>query len=157
MANYKNAIHDKLIEDFQAFQFEGGQTMFDSVRKAFYTLQGARDCLIVPGDPGVEVIGNTSDDRFYTFTAVTMEEYEASASQAEMDTRIARLGNIEDRILDYLQKVPNSLDGAVDGVTVYKINVSPSRYEYQMDSDGASVVLYIQFVVHTLLTPQLLG
>ena len=153
----RKEVHDQIITDFSGFTFSGGAPMFSQVVKALgndITAQSGT-CLISLDSPSVDIIGNTSDDRILGFSAFYIE-FLQSASQSQVIDRVDRISNVEDRILDYLQKEPSDLRGAVSGVDIYKVRVTPSTYSEDQTEHGIVLTLTIRFQVHILLTPQLL-
>lgn len=154
-------IHDKLITDFAAFEFEGGATMFNNVQK-FYpkSSMGALDCLIVP-DSNLETVeglsaGNTQTTREYAFRAVVVEVLEETDTTAEGSLKYSRLMNVTDAILDYVQKEPSNLRawGISNDIQIFKTRIRNVRYDTERSESGYVVFLEVIFGVFLNVVPQ---
>ena len=155
-------IHDKLITDLSALTFEtGGGTLFGNVKKFYATgTMAGRDCLIVPDSNDETVVGqsagNTQTTREYGFKAVTIEVLEASDTDAIGAMKYSRLINIQDVLLNYLQKEPSNLNawGNTNGISIYKIRVRPVRWDTQASESGYVALMEISFGVYLNIIPQ---
>lgn len=154
-------IHDKLITDFSAFQFEGGNTMFNNVKK-FYAASSVKplDCLIIP-DTNQETVqgqsaGNSQTTREYAFRAVVIEQIEATDSDTEGSLKYSRLMNIQDEILDYLQKEPSNLRswGQTNNIQIFKNRVTQVRFDTVESESGYVVMLDVLFGIFLNVVPQ---
>lgn len=156
----RKEIHDKLVTDFSSLQFEGGNALFTSVKKIRRTNPTSTECILMKADLVEEISGNTETDRIYGFVAIIEEFIESSISQTEADKKIDRLSNIEDKILNYLQKEPNNLRAWGQSqnplIEIFKIRVMPSRHQEAITEKGYAVGLVIPFTVYVLNVPQLL-
>lgn len=152
----KKEIHDKLITDLTALTFNGTTPIFTTVKKALYAFQDELDCLLIPGDPDNQVSGQSTDIRSYAFSLLVREFLENANNQTELDLKIDRLSNIEDKVLDYLQKLPNPINTSLSGINVMQILVSPCRYDYASNERGVEINLVVNFAVQVVITPQLL-
>lgn len=157
----RQLIQDKLIVDFIALTFEGGNTIFNNVRKFFATdSMESLDCLIIPDSNQEQTsglsAGNTQTTREYAFRAIVVEHIEAAATEEEGTLKYSRIGNIEDAILDYLQKEPSNLNswGNTNNLAIFKIRVTNVRYETVQSEAGYVVLLDILFSVFLNVIPQ---
>lgn len=158
-------IHDKLITDFKTFTFEGGSTMFANVEKYFAIgSMDSGDCLITP-DSNNEIVegqsaGNTATTRIYAFRATVVEFLESTTSNADGSTKYSRLLNIQDKILDYIQKEPSNLNGWGQSqsptIDIFKIRLQQIIFDQQVTEKGYAEVMDVRFNVSLNITPQLL-
>lgn len=153
-------IHDKLISDFKGLKFSNNATIFTNVKKFYVDTMTANDCLIIPDSIPEETTGasagNTATTRAYTFRAVAMEIIESSDTDENGDIKYSRLLNIQDSILDYLQKEPSNLNswGTSNNVNIYKIRVNSVNFDIQQFSSGYGVFLKVNFSVYLNVIPQ---
>lgn len=154
-------IHDKLITDFIALNFADNTDLFVNVKK-FYAANSmkARDCLIIP-DSNSETTegqsaGNFQTTREYAFRAISIENLEETDNDATGSIKYNRLMNIQDTILNYLQKEPSNLNswGATNSIAIYKIRVRPVRWDVQRTESGFSAILDIPFSIFLNVIPQ---
>lgn len=146
----RGLIHDKLITDFAALQFEGGNTLFGNVKKDFRQVaMGSGDCLLLMDDMSQDVQGITTTQRDYGFLWVYMEATEASITDIEAATRISRMANVEDAVVNYLQKIPNNLRawGDTNSIEVVRIAVTNVFYDESKTPDGYQIVQRGRFFV----------
>lgn len=161
MAEIGSKIHDKLLTDFATLTFTGGATCFNSVKK-FYTASswGPRDCVVLPDSTPEEVIGpsagNTQTTRIYTFRAVVYEQIEAAASDSAGSIKYQRLLNIQDALLNYLQKEPSNLNswGSTNSIAIYKIRVNQPRFDTFETEGGWGAILDLNFSIFLNIIPQ---
>ena len=71
------------------------------------------------------------------------ELIETNVDDTEAKRKLDRLMDIEDRILAYLEKVPNNIE-YVNGSHLYRLQVQPSSYSYESSENGLRVYLSIQ-------------
>ena len=154
-------IHDKLITDFAALTFEDATPLFGNVKK-FYrqnSMEG-RDCLILPNSNTENVdgesAGNFQTTRMYGFRMIAIEEIEAADDDDEGAIKYSRLMNIQDTVLDYLQKEPSNLNswGDANSITIYKIRLGSVRWDTQPTEGGYVSLLDIPFTVFLNVIPQ---
>jgi hypothetical protein len=154
-------IYDKLIEDFSNLQFEDGTTIFNKVQK-YYAKDSmeALDCLIIPVSTNEVVTGqsagNTATTRLYAFSAIVVEQLEATDNDVAGGIKYSRLVNIADSILDYLQKEPSNLNswGNANDISIFKIRTDFPRYEVQQTESGYAVYLDVSFTIYLNVVPQ---
>lgn len=154
----RKAIHDKLITDFSNLTHESSSNkLFADTKKYYFEIPtNTPSCRIIPISQGIEVVGNTTDNRAYRFQADIYELIESSATQAEAELKIDRLGNIEDSIVAYLEKIPDNLEHAITGIHVTSIDITNVFYNYEVNESGTVVYLSIAFDINVIITPQLL-
>lgn len=154
-------IHDKLITDFAALQFEGGNTLLNNVKK-FYAASSweSQDGLILPDSTPEQTegnsAGNTATTREYSFRFLAKEEIEATDVDATGSLKYSRLMNIVDAVLDYLQKEPNNLRawGNTNSIDIFKIRITSMRYDTLETEGGYSVIAHVSFSVFVNIIPQ---
>jgi hypothetical protein len=156
-------IHDKLITDFTALKFSDNSALLANVKK-FYaseTMKG-RDGLIMPDSTG-EVVegqsaGNTQTTRSYSFKAIVIEEINATDSDSEGSIKYSRLLNVQDSILDYIQKEPSNLRawGLTNNINIYKNRITNITFDQQLAEQGYIEVMTIRFTIFCNVVPQLL-
>lgn len=155
MSDIRKPIHDKLVEDFSVLTYNGSTSrLFTEVRKAFVDIPARLPvCEISLGEQTAEFSSFNEDERVYSFISTVFDVVDStSISNNSIDTRIDRLSRIEDRIMDYLQKVkPNNLDGAIAGVDLYKITVRSVSYDYLQGNQGMQLIQSIVFDIHVIV------
>ena len=154
----KNEIITELLTDLAALTFVGGINCFGNVKTVYRNNQNPRDAILIPRSTPVVLLGNTSDERIYTFDLSLYEVIESTLSQSESEKRQARINNIEDAILNYLEKEPHNLVNSIvfSNGNITKVRVNSTDQQYVTTEQGISVALSIQFSVYVLITPQLL-
>lgn len=156
--NYRKAVLDKIITDLTALNHDGGSNdLFANVKKIYLEYPTSLPSAIVLNTgTAVEIIGNTSDNRVLDFEINVMELIENSSSQTEAELKIDRLGNIEDVVISYLEKLPNNLENDISGIHIVDLVINTAIYDYQNDERGIMLNLVIPFSVKIILVPQLL-
>lgn len=151
----RNEIHDKIITDFQAFTFSGGGSMFRQVIKGVGsdTTIDSGDIIIGFDQSTEEIYGNSSTIRNYGFVATYFEMIE-NRTEAEIDIISERIGNVEDKILDYLQKEPPNI--TVDGLVIYKVRLGSILPQIIETEAGIGNIVDFRFNVFVELNPKLL-
>ena len=153
-------IHDKLITDFQALKFSNNTNIFNNVKKFFTSSMVSMDCVIMPQSTPEDVqgqsAGNYQTTRMYTYSATVIEQIESSISDTAAGIKYARLENIQDSILDYLQKEPSNLNswGDTNGINVFKIRVNNCDYRIEKAESGYVVALGVIFTIFVNVIPQ---
>jgi dsDNA-binding SOS-regulon protein len=154
-------IHDKLITDFATLTFGDGNITFNNVKK-FYRAesQQALDCLVLP-DTTPEVIvgqsaGNTQTTRQYTYRIIVTESIEEATTDEEGANKYSRILDIQDGLLDYLQKEPSNLNawGQTNNIHIFKIRVNNPRFDRLSTANGYAEVLDLTFTVFVNVIPQ---
>jgi predicted oxidoreductase len=89
---------------------------------------------------------------------VYVEVLESALTVDEAEIRIARSSEIEDRILDYIQKEPSNLNawGQTNSIEVFKMRLINMTEDDVRSKNGYSTVKQLRFDVSVLITPQLL-
>lgn len=157
-------IYEKLITDFGALKFENNTTIFSAVKAFFTKAMDANTCLIIPDLNNEKVdglsSGNTETTREYGFRAVVIEELESTVSDSEALTRYMRMLNIQDSMLNYLQKEPSNLNAwghaQTPSLNIFKIRVANVRCDTQRAENGYVALLDVSFRVSLNVVPQLL-
>jgi len=144
---YKKAIHDKLITDFSALTYSDNKVCFKEVQKIFISFpSGTPSCQILSTEPTVDQSMLQYDKRMYGFSAIFFDYIESNASQSVADDKIDTMSDIEDVVLDYLEKVKNNnLETAISGLKVVDIAVSAGRYSYEDSENGIRIYCSIDF------------
>lgn len=160
--NIGQQIHDKLLVDFGNLEFYNTNTKIFTTVKKFYASGSMHSSngLIIP-DSTPEIVegqsaGNSQTTRVYTFRAIAVEEIEATDSDSEGSLKYSRLLNIQDAILDYLQKEPSNLNawGNTNSIFIFKIRVNNVTYDTQKSETGYVALLDVNFSVYLSVIPQ---
>lgn len=143
----RRPLYNKLITDFTALKHLGGSLdCFAAVEKIFIDFPTQLPaCEILLSTPSTQIQGNDWDSRILSFRSVVYELMEVNINTADAEMKIDRLSDIEDRIFDYLQKIPNNLEHAVTGVHVFEVMPLPSRYFYEQSEEGMKLYQTIDF------------
>lgn len=154
-------IHNKLLVDFAALKFANNATIFNNVKKFFAGgSMEALDCLVIPRTtPEIvtgQSAGNTATTRVYSFSAIVTEQIESTDSDSAGSVKYSRLLNIQDSILDYLQKEPSNLNswGNSNNINIFKIRTDIPRFDVFQTESGYSAVLDITFSIYVNIIPQ---
>lgn len=151
MSQISKPLHDKLINDFTNLHHDGDELCFGDVEKIFLDFPvSLPSCEIIRMEPTVDPIGLDYDVRSIGFRSIVYEQIEYNSSQQEADAKIDRLSDIEDVIMEYLEKIPNNI-GTISGEKIHKIDIGPSRYDYVSAKSGMSIYQIIDFSLHILV------
>lgn len=145
MATLRKSIEDKLITDMGSLKHDNNTDACFAVTQALFTdfPTSLPACQVLPMSPSVEVSGLGYDSRVLGFDILVYELIETNADYTEAKRKLDRLMDIEDRVLNYLEKIPNNIE-YVNGSHLYKLQVMPSNYSYEMSENGLRVYLSIQ-------------
>ncbi len=146
MATLRKSIEDKLITDMTALKHDNNTDSCFAITQALFVdfPTSLPACQVLPMNPSVEVSGLGYDSRVLGFDILVYELIETNADDTEAKRKLDRLMDIEDRILAYLEKIPNSIE-YVNGSHLYRLQVQPSSYSYESSENGLRVYLSIQF------------
>lgn len=155
----RRLIHDKLITDFTTLQFGNTNSLFTNVKKHYpLTSMKGGDALIVKDGFSENIQGIVSTERNYDFLFITYEAIESSLSQNDSDAKLDRLSEVEDKVLDYLQKEPNNLRSwgfsQSPSIEVVKIRVVSNLYDTLQAENGYVKELQIRFTITTRIDSQ---
>lgn len=151
MSNIRKAVHDQLITDFGNLTFDASTNkLFVQVKKAFMDLPNVLPvCEIFASNTLPEILSDAEDTRVYTFQAIVSDLIDSEATnEATSILTIDRLSQIEDRILDYLQKIPNNLVGKLTDINVYRIQPTATVYDYAESTRGIELIMSISFDIY---------
>lgn len=154
------ALLQKLITDFKALTFAGGEDLFIDVKSAYREgIRGNRQAILIPDDNSETIRGNTETDRQYGFLLSALEETNSTETDAIVQNMYVRLLNIQDALLDYLQKEPNNLrtwgQNQSTIIPIYKIRLGqPIFLEGKTPSGGYGVEMQFRFTVYINVTVQ---
>ena len=145
MATLRKSIEDKLITDMTALKHDNNTDSCFAVTQALFVdfPTSLPACQVLPMSPSVEVSGLGYDSRVLGFDILVYELIETNADYAEAKRKLDRLMDIEDRILNYLEKIPNNIE-YVNGSHLYRLQIQPSSYSYESSENGLRVYLSIQ-------------
>lgn len=151
----RKLIHDKLITDFTALKHVNGtDALFAGVKKIFINLPASLPvCEIIPTSVNTSVLGLEFNEKAIGFTAITYEQINQetgtteSDQQTEAERKITRLSDIEDIVIQYLEKIPDSLRGNVGSADIVRIDIQPSSWDYQIGENGLRIFLSITFAI----------
>lgn len=148
MTRIKKVIHDKLKTDMGTLKYYNGETCFAQVEKIFVDYpDGTPFCQVYATQPSVEVDGIDFDNRSYGFAIIAGDFISADSTQAQIDIQIDRMSDLEDSILDYLEKIPNKLEGLVAGVRPFRVDIINSDYSYEQAENGIRIYLNIEIAL----------
>jgi hypothetical protein len=145
MATLRKSIEDKLITDMTALKHDNNTDVCFAVTQALFVdfPTSLPACQVLPMSPSVEVSGLGYDSRVLGFDILVYELIETNTDYTEAKRKLDRLMDIEDRILNYLEKIPNNIE-YVNGSHLYRLQVQPSSYSYESSENGLRVYLSIQ-------------
>lgn len=143
----RKPIQDKLITDFGLLKHVNGtDALFSEVKKFYLDFPTSLPCCqIVTSNPSVMTQGLDFDSRILTFTSIVYELIEVESDYTEIERKLDRLSDIEDQIFNYLQTIPNPIEHSVSGIHIYKLEVLPSNYSYEVVENGLRVYQTIDF------------
>lgn len=158
----RKLIHDKLITDFTALKHVNGtDALFASVKKIFINLPASLPvCEIIPSAVNTSVMGLEFNEKAIGFTAITYEQInqETGVSEADQQTeaerKITRLSDIEDIVVQYLEKIPDALRGNVGSADIIRIDIQPTSWDYAIGENGLRVYLSINFSIVMIDEPK---
>jgi hypothetical protein len=105
MTRIKKVIHDKLITDMRALTFYNSNKCFADVQKMFVDFPtGTPFCEVYATQPTINIDGLGFDSRSYGFAFIVGDYISKETSQTQIDLQIDRMSDVEDSILDYLEK-----------------------------------------------------
>lgn len=151
----KTKIHNKLITDFNAAQYDNSQDVFGNVKKYYKLNSMNSQDLLVMGDDTVDDPdeGIVTTEREYGFLTVYVEHLESSIDDNEASIRIERMNNVEDYFLDYVEKIgPNNLrewgQSQSPVIDVERLNLINVLYQDERSENGYTKVQVTRFKVH---------
>lgn len=154
----RKEITDKLITDLKALVFSGTSKIFGDLKKVYIDMPTTLPAgYVLPAGVTVEIIGNTSNLVKYSYDITTIDIIENSANQAEAELKIDRLSNIEDKISNYILKLPNNVENALTGIHITDTRITNGIWDYASDDRGIIVILNISCELDVVITPQLLS
>lgn len=158
---YRQLIQDALVTAFAALVHPSDSVPIfpaDSVGKVFVKdLTNLPRCVIVAtGMSPVNVYGNDTDIRPYSWNAEVYEILENAETEAEAIVKINRMSSIEDAILKYLEKIPNPIEHTITGIHITNISLQGNNIAYQQTETGIAVYLTVSFITEVVISPQLL-
>jgi hypothetical protein len=159
---FGSSILDKLITDFSALEFEGGELLFNNVKSSYReSIRGARDAVLLPDDDSEFIRGNQETDRNYGFFLSAIEETNSVASDTVTQNMYYRLMNIRDGLLDYLQKEPSNLRqwalAQSPQINIFKNRLNQVLFnEGESPNGGYAVEMQFRFTVFVNINPKLL-
>ena len=153
MSQFRSAIQDVLLADLADLTFENSSNkLFVEVKPVFRRLPtGYPSCELIPLSTGIEIYGNETDLRQYGYTINVYEYIDVQTTDADTKLRVDRLANIEDRIYDFLEKIPNHIEYAVANCHCSKITPTGSIYLFDNSEQGVVLNLEINFNVEVTI------
>lgn len=149
----RKVVLDKIITDLRTLTNSGGNTCFADVQKLLISFPTSYPaCEVLPLRTNVEVMGMDFDSRQLSFDAIVYELIETNGSQAETDAKIDRLMDIEDTLCEYIQAIPNNLNGmsGLEALTISKTTIDNQTYNYENGENGLRLYLTVEFTVEVL-------
>lgn len=150
--NYQSQILAKLITDFSALEFANtNQKLFGAVANFFPQAPTTYpSCEIYAWNTRVNTLTNLEDERWYGYRAISYELVETSASTDIALLKTKRLLNIQDVVLDYLEKIPANLEHAITGIHVTSTTVDQILFDYVRLQSGITAYMTMDFTLKVL-------
>lgn len=146
-ADIRKTLQNKLITDFTVLKhLNGTDDCFADVEKVYLDFPTALPAAEVLHLSTSRTVDGLSDDSMMVgFTLNVYEEIETSADQTDADRRSDRLADIESRVYDYLEQIPNPIERSVTDVFVYRIDVIGTNFIYSQSESGIKLIMTIDF------------
>jgi len=152
MTDFRKKIHDEIINDLKTLTHHSSSNLlFADVKKIFVDYPNQTPvCEVTPSTTEIFKIDTNQDARVYIFDLIVYDLLAEQAGETELNKRIDRLQKIEDRLLDYIEKLPNDLEGAITGIKIYTVEPSNNQYLYEQSEQGIKLYLTMQIKVYVL-------
>jgi hypothetical protein len=151
---FKKEIHTQIRDYFRTLKYPGTDDLvFGQVEKMFVNIPTkVPACEIAVDGTAPQILGNDYDERGYAFNAIITDDIESTISQSDADSRIDRFSNIEDVVLNALQKVPNIFEDGANGIRVSRIIPMETTPSYELTNAGIRIYMSIKFVLYILIS-----
>lgn len=147
----RKELQDEIIDQLEALTYTGtANVLFADVRKVYKEQPlGFPIARVISTSNGVEVLGLDYDNKIMGFQIDVFDLLDEQITQDEAETRIDRISNIEDMILNWLEELPNNIEREVTGVHIHTIDILRGGFNYENNESGIMLNLAIPFELKT--------
>lgn len=147
----RKELQDEIIEQVAALKYDGTTNLlFADVRKIYKEQPlGYPIARVISTSNGVEVMGLDYNTKIMGFQIDVFDLLDEQVTQDDAELRIDRMGNIEDILFEWVQKIPNNLEREVTGVHIYSIDILRAGFSYESNESGIMVNLAVAFELKT--------
>jgi len=145
-------LQDKLIEQFKLLTHPASASLlFSSVEKIYMS----EPTQLPSCEVQIQTVNNTTSDNYtnnkiFVFDAIVYDLIEsASNTQAEADSRVDRISNINDSLTNWLSYIPLPIEYSITDLHCWKVDEISSNFDRLQNSQGVMLYLSIKFSVYT--------
>lgn len=147
----RKELHDQIITQISALTFDGSANLLFADVQKIYKEQplGFPIARVIATTVGVEVMGLDYDQKNMGFQIDVFDLLDEGVTQDEAETRIDRMSNTEDILLEWVEAIPNNIENSVSGVHINTVEILNGGFSYDNNENGIMLNLAIPFQLKT--------